>query len=194
MHQSVIHQKVRVMSTRILIVDDEIDTLNLLSTLLELSGYTPIATLNSVEAIAIADAEKPDVVLLDIMMPVLDGFTLCKMMRANPMTKNLPIIFVTAYSLLDLKERQHEAGADWVVHKPIDIDDLMGVIQDAQKIRAMRSHQEDRVETASTSPAEIPATSAQGHSSSAVETQESSQVARSRGTDDQSAGQQKTDK
>ena len=124
------------MSARILVVDDEQDTLNLLRTILEISGHKPITTLNSVDAIGLAEAEKPDVVLLDIMMPKLDGFTLCKMMRAHTATQNLPIIFVTAYEALDIEERRTEAGADLVIHKPIDVDRLIGAIGEAQKIRA----------------------------------------------------------
>lgn len=124
------------MNTRILVVDDEIDTLNLLRLILEISGFSPITTLNSTDAITLAETEKPDVVLLDIMMPRLDGFTLCKMMRSNDATQALPIIFVTAYEALDIEERRVEAGADYVIHKPIDMDSLVGTIQAAIKNRA----------------------------------------------------------
>jgi DNA-binding response OmpR family regulator len=118
------------MDTRILVVDDEIDTLNLLRTILEISGFDAITTLNSIEAITIAEVEKPDVALLDIMMPKLDGFTLCKMMRVHPVTTNLPIIFVTAYEAIDIEERRLEAGADMVISKPIDMDRLISAIHD----------------------------------------------------------------
>jgi CheY-like chemotaxis protein len=123
------------MSTRILIVDDDPDVLTLLRTILKLSGYIPITTLNSVEAIALVETEKPDVVLLDIMMPKLDGFELCKMMRANAVTRELPIIFVTAYELLDIEERRLEAGADLVVYKPVGMDKLVNSINEAIRIR-----------------------------------------------------------
>jgi DNA-binding response OmpR family regulator len=122
------------MNTRVLVVDDELDTLNLLRTILEISGYAPITTLNSVDAVGLAEVEKPDVVLLDIMMPKLDGFTLCKMMRANTATKNLPIIFVTAYEALDIEERRLEAGANKVINKPIDMDTLIRAIDDVLKV------------------------------------------------------------
>lgn len=123
------------MGTRILIVDDEQDTLNLLRTILMISGFDPITTLNSVEAIGLAEREKPDVVLLDIMMPRLDGFTLCKLMRRRETTMKLPIIFVTAYEALDLEERRVEAGADMVVRKPIDLDVLIEAIDQILKAR-----------------------------------------------------------
>ena len=115
--------------TRILVVDDEIDTLNLLRTILEISGYQAVTTLNSTDAITLAEVEHPDVVLLDIMMPQLDGFTLCKMMRLHPATMNLPIVFVTAYSALDLEDRRMEAGADMVLPKPIGMDTLIEAVE-----------------------------------------------------------------
>jgi len=127
------------MSTRVLVVDDELDTLSLLRTILQISGFDPVTTLNSVDALTLAEAEKPDVVLLDIMMPGLDGFTLCKMMRQNQATRFLPIIFVTAYEALDIEERRVEAGADLVIHKPIHIDRLITAIQAVQRMRTMTS-------------------------------------------------------
>lgn len=116
------------MAPRILVVDDELDTLNLLRTILQISGFEPVTTLNSVDAITLAETEQPDAVLLDIMMPRLDGFTLCKMMRQNERTKNVPIIFVTAYEALDLEERRVEAGGNMVLHKPISINKLISAI------------------------------------------------------------------
>src|SRR5258706_2723460 len=121
--------------TRVLVVDDEIDTLNLLRTILEISGYEAFTTLNSVDAITLAEVEHPDCVLLDIMMPQLDGFTLCKMMRLHPATSHLPIVFVTAYSSLDLEERRLEAGADMVLPKPIGMDVLIEAVEKAQTLR-----------------------------------------------------------
>src|SRR5215468_8791616 len=125
--------------TRVLVVDDEIDTLNLLRTILEISGFQPITTLNSVDAITLAEVEHPDVVLLDIMMPQLDGFTLCKMMRLHPATMNLPIVFVTAYSALDLEDRRLEAGADMVLPKPIGMDTLIEAVQGVTAKRGVPS-------------------------------------------------------
>lgn len=123
------------MTTRVLVVDDEVDTLTLLRRILEIAGYAPSTTLNSSDALAIAETEKPDVILLDIMMPKPDGFELCKMMRANSSTQSLPIVFVTAYSALDLEERRVEAGADLVLHKPISMDSLTKTIDQALKLR-----------------------------------------------------------
>jgi len=124
------------MATRVLVVDDEQDTLNLLRVILEIGGFEPCTTLNSVEALTLAEVQKPDVVLLDIMMPKLDGFTLCKMMRSHPVTQNLPIIFVTAYPALDIEERRVDAGADLILPKPVSMDGLIDIIGKAISLRS----------------------------------------------------------
>jgi CheY-like chemotaxis protein len=123
------------MTKRVLVVDDEFDTLMLLQTILEIHGFHPLATHNSIEALSLAETGKAEVAILDIMMPKLDGFTLCKLMRDYPATANLPIIFLTAYSALDLEERRKQAGADYVLHKPIDLDKLVDVLENAASIR-----------------------------------------------------------
>jgi CheY-like chemotaxis protein len=125
------------MPTRVLVVDDEMDTLRLLRTVLRIGGFEPITTLNSLEAVSLAEQEKPDVVLLDIMMPELDGFELCRLMRQNPVTRDVPIIFVTAYQSLDLEERRLEAGADLVIHKPISVDTLVTAIHNTLQNRQL---------------------------------------------------------
>ncbi len=114
---------------RVLIVDDEEDTLKLLKMIVELSGYEAYTTINSMDALMMAQVEQPDVVLLDIMMPKLDGFQLCKMFRAHPNTRQLPIIFVSAYSALDLEERRLQSGADMVVPKPVGMEQLAEAIE-----------------------------------------------------------------
>ncbi len=122
--------------TRIMVVDDEVDTLDVMRLFLELSGYEPITTFNSEEAIKLAEVESPDCVLLDVMMPGINGFTLCKMMRSHPVTHNLPIMFVTAYSPMDIEERRIEAGADMVLPKPFGMDNLIGAVEQVMALRA----------------------------------------------------------
>ena len=118
----------------VLIVDDEEDTLKLLKMIVELSGYEAYTTLNSLEALTMAQVEQPDVVLLDVMMPKLDGFQLCKMLRADPKTRELPVIFVTAYSALDIEDRRMESGGDMVLPKPVGMDELVTAIESVQSI------------------------------------------------------------
>lgn len=130
---------------RVLIVDDEEDTLKLLKIIVELSGYEADTTLNSLDALTMAQVEQPDVVLLDIMMPRLDGFQLCKMMRANPKTRNLPVIFVTAYSALDLDDRRKASGGDMVLSKPVSMDQLIEAIE---KVQTMERNIPQQIEQA----------------------------------------------
>ena len=118
----------------VLIVDDEEDTLKLLKMIVELSGYEAFTTLNSLEALTMAQVEQPSVVLLDVMMPKLDGFQLCKMLRADPKTRELPVIFVTAYSALDIEDRRTESGGDMVLPKPVGMDELVAAIESVQSI------------------------------------------------------------
>lgn len=148
------------MTTKVLVVDDEIGTLELLRTLLELTGFNPVTTLNSIEAITLAEIEDVDVALLDIMMPNIDGFELCLKMRRHDKLKQLPIIFVTAYDSLDLEDRRKAAGADYVVRKPIDIDQLTHVIED---LYAKRQSGELPVPKISPSTAELLAVQAEQH-------------------------------
>src|SRR5215469_7718180 len=115
--------------TRILVVDDERDTLDVMRLFLELSGYEAVTTLNSTDALTLAEVENPDCILLDVMMPEPDGFSLCRMMRAHPHTTALPIMFVTAYSPIDLEDRRREVGANAVLMKPFGMDSLVNSVE-----------------------------------------------------------------
>ncbi|GAB4546415.1 MAG: hypothetical protein OHK0023_06000 [Anaerolineae bacterium] len=123
--------------TRVLIVDDELDTLNLLQMMMEMSGLQAIVTPDPIYALTLAASERPDCILLDIMMPQLDGFTVCRMLRLNPQTQDIPIIFVTAYSALNLEERRKESGGDLVLPKPVGMNKLLESIE---KVIQMRKH------------------------------------------------------
>jgi CheY-like chemotaxis protein len=114
--------------SKIMIVDDEIETLTVLSTFLDIIGHQAVTTDDPRFAVAMAEREQPDCVLLDVMMPDIDGFTLCKQMRLNPRTKALPIMFITAYAPLDLEDRRRDAGADMVLLKPFGLDALTRTI------------------------------------------------------------------
>ncbi len=120
---------------RVLIVDDEIDTLSVMEQLLNYSGHTAITASNGQDALTLAEIEKPDCALLDIMMPGMDGITLCRMMRVHPTTRHLPIIFITAYQTHDVERRCHEAGGDLVLPKPVGRRTLVDAIDKARSMR-----------------------------------------------------------
>lgn len=117
------------MSTKVLIIDDEVETCRMLSTALELFGYVPLTALSGAEALETIDGNPPDVVVLDLMMPGMDGFEVTKRMRAHRNTKTTPIIIVTAMGEIDAEERSLSCGATAFMRKPVSIGNLAETIQ-----------------------------------------------------------------
>lgn len=107
------------MPTKILIADDEEDILQFLSYNLKKEGYEVITANNGAEAISIAEKEKPDLIVLDIMMPVMDGMEACKELRQLPETKDKLIVFLTARNEDYSQIAGFENGADDYITKPI---------------------------------------------------------------------------
>jgi CheY-like chemotaxis protein len=116
---------------RILLVDDEIDTLVILSQLLELAGHTVITASNGKDGMTLAEVERPECALVDVMMPQMDGFMLCRMLRIHPATRDIPVVFITAYAGSDLDRRCAEAGGDLVLPKPVARKVLLDAIERA---------------------------------------------------------------
>ncbi|HUN10146.1 MAG TPA: response regulator [Aggregatilineales bacterium] len=106
------------MSNKILIVDDDIDSLKLIGLMLQRQGYEVIAASAGNQALAKATSENPSLIILDVMMPDMDGYEVCRRLRANPDTKAIPIIMFTAKTLVDDKVAGFEAGADDYLTKP----------------------------------------------------------------------------
>ncbi|HEX2978889.1 MAG TPA: response regulator, partial [Anaerolineaceae bacterium] len=84
------------MAEKILIVDDDVETRRLVGLMLHRQGYTTVAAGSGQEAIEVTLSEKPDLILLDIMMPDLDGYEVTRRLRANPVTQDTPIIMFSA--------------------------------------------------------------------------------------------------
>lgn len=106
------------MAEKILIVDDDIDSLKLIGLMLQRQGYEISAASAGGQAIAKALAETPDLIILDVMMPDMDGYEVCRRLRADVNTQNIPIIMFTAKTLVDDKVTGFEAGADDYLTKP----------------------------------------------------------------------------
>jgi DNA-binding response OmpR family regulator len=106
------------MAEKILIIDDDIDTLKLVGLMLQKQGYQIVAAPNGQKGIAQAEAENPDLILLDVMMPDMDGYEVAKRLRTNPFTASIPILMFTAKTQLDDKVTGFEAGADDYLTKP----------------------------------------------------------------------------
>ena len=106
------------MSERILIVDDDVDSLKLIALMLQRQGYDIVAAKNGQQAIARAHADDPDLIILDVMMPDMDGYEVCRRLRRDPSTQAIPIIMFTAKTMVDDKVAGFEAGADDYLTKP----------------------------------------------------------------------------
>jgi len=106
------------MSEKILIIDDDLDTLRLVGLMLQKKGYAIVAANNGKQGLRKAETELPDLILLDVMMPEMDGYEVARRLRDNPDTKNIPILMFTAKSQLDDKVSGFEAGADDYLTKP----------------------------------------------------------------------------
>jgi pilus assembly protein CpaE len=114
---------------KILLVDDFSDTLKVTSLMLEGQGYHVVATASSAEALAKAETEKPDLILLDVMMPDLDGYEVCRRLRANPVTAELPILMFSSKGTPCDQEMGLRAGADGYLTKPVQLRELVARIE-----------------------------------------------------------------
>ena len=125
---------------KILIVDDEPFNVDILEQELEDLGYETLSAANGQEALDAVAAEPPDLILLDIMMPVMDGFTVCRTLKDDPETHLIPIIIMTALDAVEDRITGIEAGADDFLTKPVDDRELKARIQTSLKLKqAMES-------------------------------------------------------
>lgn len=109
---------------KILIIDDDIDTTNLLESIIKTKGHQPTSVNNSMNAIEAANSINPDLILLDIMMPGINGIQLCKMFQSIPELKHIPVIIVSALNDIGSKKDAFNAGAKDFITKPLRPIDL----------------------------------------------------------------------
>lgn len=108
----------------ILVVDDELKNRELLTDILESKGHRVTCAENGKDALRAVSADAPDVVLLDVMMPDMDGFEVCRRLKAVPATAPIPVLLVTALRERDLRLKGIKAGANDFISKPIDIEEI----------------------------------------------------------------------
>ena len=113
----------------ILVVDDEVKNVKLLEALLTPGGFHIEKAYNGQEALDRVGRIRPDVILLDVMMPVIDGFEVCRRLKNDPDTQFIPIVIMTALSQVEDRIKGKEAGADDFLTKPVDRRELMARIQ-----------------------------------------------------------------
>jgi CheY-like chemotaxis protein len=119
----------------ILIVDDEPFNLDYMSQELEDLGYQTVSATNGYEALVFATTEAPDLILLDVLMPGMDGFTVCRRLKEQLHTQLIPLIMMTALGAREDRIRGIEAGADDFLTKPVDRRELQARIQTAVKMK-----------------------------------------------------------
>lgn len=110
---------------RILFIEDEPDQIVMISLRLEKNDYEVISAVDGEAGLRMAAKERPDLILVDVIMPGIDGFEVCRRLRKNPVTKHIPIISTTAAGIDDVEHQCLAAGADDCVRKPYDSADLL---------------------------------------------------------------------
>jgi pilus assembly protein CpaE len=123
----------RLTASKILVVDDDLDTLKLVGTTLEKNGFIIVAAKDGQEALEKVAQHKPDLILLDIMMPKMDGYEVTRRLRAEPETSGIPIILFTAKAQVDDKVAGLEAGADDYLTKPTHPAELVARVRSILK-------------------------------------------------------------
>ncbi len=123
------------MSARVLVVDDILPNVKLLEAKLACEYYDVITATSGAEALEKIENENPDIVLLDVMMPGMDGFEVCARIKANPEKAHIPVVMVTALTDIEDKVRGLEAGADDFLSKPIDDIALMARVRSLARLK-----------------------------------------------------------
>jgi len=115
---------------RILLVEDTEDNRVIVRDLVSSAGYELIEAADGAEGLALAEKEKPDLILMDIQLPVMDGYEATRRIKANPALKNIPVIAVTSYALSGDEEKVKAAGCDGYVAKPFSPRLLLKTIRE----------------------------------------------------------------
>lgn len=125
--------------SKVLVVDDNIQNLELLQAYMEeLDGVTTVAATDGVEALEKVASENPDLILLDVMMPKMSGFEVCKRLKSDPKTSNIPVVMVTALNELGDIERGVECGTDDFLTKPVNRLELVTRVKSLLRVRHLR--------------------------------------------------------
>jgi two-component system, cell cycle response regulator len=114
---------------RVLTVDDRPETAKILARILEVSGFEPHVATSGAEALEIYAAARPHVVLLDLGMPDMDGFEVCRRIRQSPDSAAVLIVIVSGYDQEEQKVKAIEAGANYYLVKPVDAANLVTLIE-----------------------------------------------------------------
>lgn len=117
------------MTKRVLVVDDEPDLVTIVSALLEAEGYEVEAASDGIEAIESAQATPPDLILMDVMMPEMNGYQACRLLKNNPLTRHIPVIMLTAKAYQSDRYQGMDSGADEYLTKPYEDDRVIALVR-----------------------------------------------------------------
>ena len=123
----------------ILVVEDNVMNMELITDILEVQGYTVLSAITGADALKLAPVEQPDLILMDIQLPGLDGLTATGILKDGEETRNIPIIALTAHAMRGDEERAREAGCDGYISKPIDTRELPNTIREFLDERAQNA-------------------------------------------------------
>ncbi len=115
---------------KVLVIEDNEQNLYLMRFLLERNGFIVIDAKNGVDGIEIASKQIPDMILLDIQLPLMDGYQVAEALRRCDVLRDIPIIAVTSYAMVGDRERALEAGATGYIEKPINPDTLISQLRE----------------------------------------------------------------
>jgi len=114
---------------RILIMEDDDDTQGMVRFLLEYKGYTVLVAKDGKHGLEIAHNEKPDLILLDLAMPEMDGWSVAHRLKDDPATKKIPVIAVTAYTMSSDRRMALNAGCDGFIGKPMNVPEFIAEVE-----------------------------------------------------------------
>ena len=121
------------MSKKVLIIDDEPGQIMMLRERFTSEGYAVLSAMDGEEGFKVACDSLPDIILLDFVIPKIDGFEVCKKLKSNSKTRGIPVIVLTASGLSDLEERVTEAGAEAWFRRPFDSHELLNKVEELLK-------------------------------------------------------------
>ena len=118
------------MSKKILVVEDTEDNRQILRDLLGMAGYEMIEAHDGAEGVAQATEHRPDLILMDIQMPVMDGYEATRRIKADPALKSIPVVAVTSYALSGDEEKARAAGCDAYIAKPYSPRQMLAKVRE----------------------------------------------------------------
>lgn len=113
---------------KIMIVDDEPDVVHLMEDMLKSYNMEVVTAYDGIGALDLAEQENPDLILLDIMMPMMSGYEVCEQLKANPQTKDIPVVCVSSGHSVEARAHSRRAGAEALIVKPFTPAELIAQI------------------------------------------------------------------